>query len=88
MSALPDHRRHGEFGSHYSLPAESGYRGGSLERGDSRKAQPTRGGFHNSSPAHDHSSKHGTTASTTHKGKMVKANVAESISSNSSDSDD
>jgi hypothetical protein len=87
MSALPDHRRQGEFGSHYSLPAESGYRGGSLGRDDSRKAQPTRGGFHNSSPAHEHSSKHGTTASGTSKSKTAKSNV-ESISLNSSDSDD
>jgi hypothetical protein len=89
MSALPDHRR-AEFGSRYSLPADNNaYRGGSLERGDYRKSQPTRGGLHNSSPAHEHSSKHGTTTtSATNKSKTVKPNVAESYSSGSSDSDD
>ena len=89
MSALPDHRRDGEFGSRYSLPAESNaYRGGSLERGDYRRGQPGRGAHHNSSPSHEHSSKHGTSTSTTNKSKTVKPNVAESYSSNSSDSDD
>ena len=91
MSALPDHRRDGDFGSRYSLPTDNAYRGGSLERGDSRKSQPTRGGLHNSSPAHEHSSRHGTTttttASVTNKGKTAKPNVAESYSSDSSDSD-
>jgi hypothetical protein len=88
MSALPDHRRDAEFGSRYSLPAETNaYRGGSLERGDYRKSQPARGGLHNASPTHEHSSKHGTTTSTTNKGKTAKSNV-ESYSSNSSDSDD
>ena len=85
MGALPDHRRDAEFGSRYSLPADShAYRGNSLER-DSRKSQPsTRGGLQNSSPIHEHTSKRGTS----NKGKTVKPNVAESYSSNSSDSDD
>jgi hypothetical protein len=87
-SALPDHRRDAEFGSRYSLPGDSNaYRGGSLERGDYRKSQPARGGLQNSSPAHEHSSKHGTT-STTNKNKTVKPNVAESYSSDTTDSDD
>jgi hypothetical protein len=87
-SALPDHRRDAEFGSRYSLPADTNaYRGGSLERGDNRKPQPSRGGAHNSSPIHERSSKHGTT-STTNKSKTVKPNVAESVSTTSSSSDD
>jgi hypothetical protein len=89
MGALPDHRRDAEFGSRYSLPADTNaYRGGSLERGDYRKSQPTRGGLHNSSPIHEHSSKHGTTKSATNKGKTVKPNVAESYSSDTTESED
>ena len=92
MSALPDHRRDNEFGSRYSLPVDSNpYRGGSLERGEHRKSQPTRGSLHNSSPTHGHSSKHGTTTTTTtstsNKNKTAKPNVAESYSSDTSDSD-
>jgi len=87
--ALPDHRRDAEFGSRYSLPADSNaYRGGSLERGDHRRSQPARGGLHNSSPIHEHSSKHGTTTSASNKSKTVKPNVAESYSSTTSDSDE
>lgn len=87
MSALPDRRNDPEFGSRYSLPADShNYRGGSLERGDHRKSHTTRGsGLHNSSPIHEHSSKRG---SANNKTKTVKPNVAESYSSDSSDSDD
>ena len=92
MSALPDRRNDPEFGSRYSLPADSHtYRGGSLERGDNRKSHTTRGGLHNSSPIHEHSSKRGTTttsANSSNKNKTVKPNVAESYSSDSSDSDD
>ncbi len=90
MGALPDHRRDAEFGSRYSLPVDSNsYRGGSLERGDYRKSQPARGSHHHSSPTHAHSSKHGTTTTTTttSKNKTVKPNVAESYSSDTSDSD-
>jgi hypothetical protein len=89
MGALPDHRRDAEFGSRYSLPVDTAYRGSSLERGDHRKSQPSaRGSLHNSSPIHEHTSKRGTTTSTSNKGKAIKPNVAESYSSNSSDSDD
>jgi hypothetical protein len=90
MSALPDHRHDAEFGSRYSLPADShAYRGNSLERGDHRKPQPARGsGLHNSSPIHEHSSRRGATTSASNKSKTVKPNVAESFSSNSSDTDD
>ena len=88
MSALPDRRNDPEFGSRYSLPADShGYRGGSLERGDQRKSQTNRGSVRNSSPIHEHSSKRGTTNSS-NKNKTAKPNVAESYSSDSSDSDD
>jgi len=90
MGALPDHRRDAEFGSRYSLPVDSNaYRGSSLERGDYRKSQPARGSHHHSSPTHGHSSKHGTTTTTTttSKNKTVKPNVAESYSSDTSDSD-
>jgi len=90
MGALPDHRRDAEFGSRYSLPADSTpYRGASLERGDHRRSQTSaRGGLPNSSPIHEHTSKRGTTTNTSNKSKTVKPNVAESYSSNSSDSDD
>lgn len=79
MSALPDNRRDAEFGSRHSLPAENaGY------RGDDRKT--TRGSaLRNASPTQDRSAKH---ASATTKAKPVKANVAESITTSSSDSDD
>lgn len=88
MSALPDRRNDPEFGSRYSLPADSHtYRGGSLERGDQRKSQTTRGGPRNASPIQEHSSKRGTTSSS-NKSKTAKPNVAESYSSDSSDSDD
>ena len=83
MSALPDHRRDAEFGSRHSLPAESSaYRGGSLERSEHRKSQAPRAGGRSTSPIHEHSSKG------SNKNKTVKPTVAESYSSDSSDSDD
>jgi len=82
MSALPDHRRDTEFGSRYSLPADAhGY-------GDQRKSQTTRAGLHNSSPLHERSSKHGSVPNVNSKGKAVKPNVVDSLSSETSDSDE
>ena len=84
LSALPDHRRDAEFGSRYSLPADSsrGYRRGSLEKDDYRSSQTTRGGHHNPSPRHE------TGSISANKSKTTKAAVLESPSSTSSDSDD
>ncbi|CAF1689683.1 unnamed protein product, partial [Adineta ricciae] len=83
MSALPDRRRDAEFGSRHSLPAESNaYHGGSLERSEHRKSQAPRASGRSASPIHEHSSK------SSNKNKTVKPTVAESYSSDSSDSDD
>ena len=80
MSALPDSRRDAEFGSRHSLPAEGG-----ASRADDRKTARA-SALRNASPPQDRFSKHATSAAT--KAKPVKANVAESYSSTSSDSDD
>lgn len=90
MSALPDHRRDAEFGSRYSLPADSHVYGasGSLERGDQRKTQTTRTGIHNSSPLQERSTKHGSVPNVNSKSKTVKPNVVDSLSSGTSDSDE
>ena len=53
-------------------------------RDNTQKSQPTRSALHNSSPAHEHSSKHKTNGKNT----SARAEGAQSISSNSSDSDD
>ena len=80
MSALPDHRRDAEFGSRHSLPTESNaYRGGAVERSEHRKSQAPRAAGRSASPIH--SSKN------SNKNKAVKPTVAESYSSDSSDSD-
>lgn len=88
MSALPDHRLSGEFGSRYSLPADShGYRGGTFEQDDYRKPQSGRSGAHNPGSTSEHSSKHVTTTSITGKKKPIP-DEPQSLTSDSSSSDD
>lgn len=79
MSALPDHRRDTDFGSRYSLPADTG-----ASRDDRKGHRAGGGSFRNGSPVQDRTNRLGPAAN---KGKGAKGNVAESITSDSSDSD-
>jgi hypothetical protein len=57
-----------------------------VDNNSNRNTQAARGGLHNASSIHDNSSRPGATGATNQK-KVIKPNVAESISTDSSDSD-
>jgi hypothetical protein len=83
MSALTDPRHDSQLGSHSRLPADNNsYRGGSLERGNKQKSQPTHSGLQNTSLTQDHSSKQGTRGATS-TSRFAKSNDLESFSSSS-----